>query len=1010
MRFIWLFSCLFFSITAFGQYFGRNKVQYETFDYKILKTKHFDIYYYEQSEPTIQDIGQMAEVWYDRLSDIFDHQLLSRNPIVIYASHTDFQQTTITSGLIGEGTGGFTEGLRNRVVLPLTESYASTNHVLGHELVHAFQYDILRARDSVNIRSSMNVPLWFIEGLAEYLSIGTYEPHTSMWLRDGIIHDDIPTLREMSRDFSYFPYRYGHAFWTYITGKWGDDVIARLYFETAKYGYEEALFRLTGMREKKFSKEWQQSIKDFYAGETTKGSIIDKKGTKLIGDKRGGKMNLAPSVSPDGRYLVFLTEREVFTMDLFLADAQTGRILKKIASSGSSTHLNAMMFLESAGTWSPDSRQLAYVVFRGGVNELVIMDVERRNVTDRIKFPEMGSILNPSWSPDGRYIAFSGMNGGITDLYLYDLTEKKVRQLTSDKYTDLQASWSPDSRRIAFVTDRGAGTDLERYLFSPLKLAIYNVENSELDVLNIFSNAKHINPHFSRDGYGLYFISDVSGVSNIYFYDLTNGTIRKNSEVLTGVTGITQSSPALSYAVQADVMVYSVFEEKGYNIYRMENADAASRDTIDVNSVRPAIGQMPPGDRQPRQLVNSYIVSGARSVPDTASFREAEYKPKLRLEQLSNVGVGVGSSRFGGIAVGGANLWFTDMMNEHVLITAIQATGTLKDLGGIAAYYNQRKRFVWGGTIGHLPYASVRVAAGIDTVNYQPNNALILQQQIIRTFDDQVSIQGFYPFTREHRAEVSLGYSHISYDVEILESVIIGNLIVREELFSVDAPPPLNLVMFSSAFVGDRSFFGFTSPLKGRRYRLEAGTTFGSLNFLTFLADVRQYFRASPVTFAFRGMHYGRYFKDAEDTRLFPLYVGYDHLVRGYNFSSFTGDECSGPDCPELNRLIGSKIAVGNFEVRLPLLGHERLSLIRSRVLPVDFNLFADGGVAWRDAESPVWDFVTTSTERIPVFSAGASFRINLFGYIIGEIYYAYPFQRQLRQDGVFGLSLSPGW
>ncbi len=191
---------------------------------------------------------------------------------------------------------------------------------------------------------------------------------------------------------------------------------------------------------------------------------------------------------------------------------------------------------------------------------------------------------------------------------------------------------------------------------------------------------------------------------------------------------------------------------------------------------------------------------------------------------------------------------------------------------------------------------------------------------------------------------------------------------------------------------------------------MEAGTTFGSLNFLTFLADFRQYFRASPFTFAFRGMHYGRYFKDAEDQRLFPLYVGYDHLVRGYSYSSFSAEECSGPDCPELNRLIGSKIAIGNFEVRLPLLGHERLSLIKSRVLPIDFNLFADGGIAWRDDETPVWEFATISSERIPVFSAGASFRINLFGYIVGEVYYAYPFQRPQRQSGVFGLSLSPGW
>ena len=1018
MKLTGFFLLFIITLSASAQYFGRNKVQYESFDYKILKTKHFDIYYYKESDPTINDIGQMAEMWYDRLSDIFDHQLITRNPIVIYASHTDFQQTDIISGLIGEGTGGFTEAMRNRVVLPLTESYTSTNHVLGHELVHAFQYDILRSRDSVNLRSSMNMPLWFIEGLAEYLSIGPYEPHSAMWLRDGIIHDDVPTLREMSRDMTYFPYRYGHAFWTYITGKYGDDIIGRLYLEAAKYGYDEAILRLTGKREKEFSKDWQQSIKEFYAGVVINKSPVDKIGKLLINEKTGGNMNIAPSISPDGRFLVFLTEKEVFTMDLFLADANTGKILKKVSTSRSSTHLNSMMFLESAGSWSPDSRKLAYVVFDAGKNEIHIMDVEKRKVIDEIELPEMGSILNPAWSPDGQYIVFTGMNGGITDLYLLELSSKSLTRLTNDKHTDLQPAWSPDSRKIAFVTDRGPQTTFERFAFSPLSLAVYSFEDSSMKVLPIFQSAKHINPQFNRDGLGLYFISDVSGISNVYYYDLINKTIQRFTDVSTGITGITQTSPAMTYAVQADVMVYSVFEDKGYNIYRHE--DLSSLVTVDKDDfqARNIAGRMPPTERAPRQIVDQYTGNPAKTVADASSFREGEYKPKLRLEQLSNIGVGVGTNQFGGALAGGANLWFTDMMNEHVLVTALQASGSFKDLGGIAAYYNQRKRFIWGGSVGHIPYSTFAVgAAAFDSVNVDGTtyyNALVVQQQILRTFDDQVSVEGIYPFTQSHRAEFSLGYSHISYDAEIFQSVLVGNFVVADEVFDVDAPDPLNLAMFSAAFVGDKSFFGFTAPLKGKRYRLEAGTTFGSLNFMTFLADYRQYFRASPFTFAIRAMHYGRYFNDAEDPRLYPLFIGYDYLVRGYNISSFTAEECAhvtnGTDCAEIDRLIGTKMAIANFEIRLPLLGHERLSLIRSRVLPVDFNLFADGGLAWTDDSDPEIIFEENSDKRIPVFSTGASLRINLFGYIVGEVYYAYPFQRPFRDTGVFGVSLSPGW
>ncbi|MGE5499062.1 MAG: hypothetical protein ACM3Q2_13355, partial [Syntrophothermus sp.] len=43
--------------TVYGQFyfFGRNKVQYDNFDWKILKTEHFDIYYYDE-------FGEMAEI------------------------------------------------------------------------------------------------------------------------------------------------------------------------------------------------------------------------------------------------------------------------------------------------------------------------------------------------------------------------------------------------------------------------------------------------------------------------------------------------------------------------------------------------------------------------------------------------------------------------------------------------------------------------------------------------------------------------------------------------------------------------------------------------------------------------------------------------------------------------------------------------------------------------------------------------------------------------------------
>src|SRR5512142_1868166 len=158
--------------TASAQYFGRNKVQWEHFNFKVLHTPHFDIYYYDQEQPVIEDVGRMAERWYTRYSPIFHHQF-TKKPIVVYANAADFEQTTTTEELIGQGTGGFTDPYQNRIVFPLTGDYKENDHVLGHEMVHVFQFDIANS-ESAN-RQHFNLgqlPLWLVEGMAEYFSKG----------------------------------------------------------------------------------------------------------------------------------------------------------------------------------------------------------------------------------------------------------------------------------------------------------------------------------------------------------------------------------------------------------------------------------------------------------------------------------------------------------------------------------------------------------------------------------------------------------------------------------------------------------------------------------------------------------------------------------------------------------------------------------------------------------------------------------------------------------------------
>lgn len=191
------FALILTAQTAHAQYFGRNKPVYQKFDFKVIETPHFDIYSYLKDRNEINRLSEWSELWYSMHQEVLRDTFTEKNPILFYNDHSDFQQTNAISGSIGIGTGGVTEALKNRVVMPLTMTNQQTNHVLGHEMVHAFQYHMILNGDSTNLTSLQNLPLWMVEGMAEYMSLGRYDANTAMWMRDVVLNDKVPTLKDL---------------------------------------------------------------------------------------------------------------------------------------------------------------------------------------------------------------------------------------------------------------------------------------------------------------------------------------------------------------------------------------------------------------------------------------------------------------------------------------------------------------------------------------------------------------------------------------------------------------------------------------------------------------------------------------------------------------------------------------------------------------------------------------------------------------------------------------------
>lgn len=1024
-----------------AQYFGRNKVQYEDFDWKVLHTDEFDVHFYPQERLAATDGARMLERWNTRLSRAFQHRLDDTKPVIYYADHADFQQTNVIAGLIGEGTGGVTEGLKNRMTLPFTGVYAENDHVIGHELVHVYQYDIAGGAGGFAGLSAMSrLPLWLVEGMAEYLSTGRVDAHTAMWMRDALLREDLPTIEDLTTDPRYFPYRYGQALLAYVAGLYGDGAVTALFRAGLRGGWEGAVRSVLGMTSDSLSHQWINATREAYLPAMVGRTEPDDVGQVVISEELdGGGTNISPALSPDGRLVAFITERDLFSYDIYIADAHTGELLEELASADSDMHFDALSFLQSAGTWSPDSRRFAFVVFAEGDNELAVVDVESGDVTRRIAVEGVGAIRDPSWSPDGRFIAFSGMAGGISDLYVMDVESGAVRQLTNDRYADIQPSWSPDGSTLAFATDRGPRTDFARLTFGPMHLALYELDTGAIDVLPLIDEeAKHINPQWSPDGESLYFIANRGGFSDVYRIELASAQAYQVTNVATGVSGITDLSPALTVASRSGRVMFSIFGDSEFTLHALTPEQAQGVPLTEPEPETSVARVLPPIAAYGEGLVANYLGDALTGLPSATAFTVSDYDPDLTLDYVGTPSVGVGySSQFGAALGGAVSFYFSDMLGNQELGVAIQAQGSFKDIGGQAVYVDSDDRWNWGAAVSHVPYLTG--ARGLVQTGPDSYEDVTLRE---RFYVSQVQGLLEYPFSMTRRFEVNTGYTRYAYDIEQEVLSVSGGRIIDRETVDLDSLAPNDLHMFSAspALVGDNSFFGFTSPVSGWRYRYEASPTTGSLDFVSLLADHRRYFFFNPLTIAVRAMHLGYYLGDENDTRLRDaLFLGYETMIRGYAWESFeSAQECTPTEqgeCAELKRLFGSRVGVINAELRVPLFGVEEFGLITFPYIPTELAAFVDGGFAWCGGDPMSGEFMSVSQrpacgpdaeglgeqdvrfafdtgetpDRIPVFSAGISSRFNILGYIVLEVYYAYPFQRP-GKGWHFGFNLAPGW
>lgn len=941
--------------------FGQNKVHYKNFDWSVLRTEHFDVHYYPEETQAAYDAARMAERGYDYLSEIFDHKFKERIPLLLYASVNDFQQTNVVSGMIGDGTRGVTESMKNRVALPITGSYRDFNHVLVHELVHAFQFDIMLNPDKEMSKSRLNPALWFVEGMAEYLSIGM-DNTTRMWVRDGLDNDNLLTIDKLNSTFDIRVYRLGESLWYYIGETYGKKKIGDILKTAVKLGNLENTFKAQlGMDSKQLTEAWHKSMHDLVYQDDVKlqePSEIAQQVTQQSGLFH--RMNIVPSISPDGNDIAFVSNKNLKDDIFLISQADDGKQKEdRLVKGGDSNRFEALRFFDTAINWSRDGERIAFVSKTGKDDVIHVVSAQSKDVLFSMIFDELNGLSSPAFSPNGDQLVFVGIKGGKSDLYIVNLENRKLLQLTDDRYAEVHPQWSPDGKQILFATDRGEGTNTELLLFGDYDVALYNIESGQIDlVTNLDGNV--ITPQWVGDENKILFVSDHQGIPNIYELDLSSKEIQAITLLGNGISGITETTPSLSISADGKTIAFSAYVKGAWQLFKMEypkekavlaeatNGESQAKngepetknETSEISVETNLLPEIP----EPNEFYSDY------SLAEQDSIEERDYNSRLKLDAI---GLGGTIGGFYG-STGGAQFLFSDMLGNHNILfgTGFRFTDPLNsDLS--LAYYNLGKRLNYGVQLFQSRYAYGTLLTF---------NAQGFIQQTYRG----ASVFAQYPFSRFSRVELHAGLAHV--DQEHIIEAYIG----REKIKETVQLGSVTFGQVGASYVHDNISFGYIGPRSGSRYRLTVQQTTNDYHYTTAFLDYRRYKDIngrSVLAWRFLGG-----LSEGRDKQIFTLGGAYN----------FRGTDYGG--------LLGSRFLIQNLEYRFPI-----LPFLSEQYDFLSGVTFFDAAAAWGEDIpgfiSPTFQpFTTEGGFRFKDLRGAVGFgaRMNL-GYLSLKLDFAWP-------------------
>lgn len=859
--------------SQFAPYYGKNLIHYDTFDWHIYKTDHFEIYYYTETEQHLERIASYAESAYQQVSSNLKHDLAFRVPLILFKTHSEFEQQNVAPGLAQEGVAAFAEGDRRRMLMPIDEPTDQLYGLIVHELTHVFQYDII---PTSLVRR--NIPLWVNEGGADY-ERAAWEPVDLMFVRDAAVADIVPKMSEVE---GYVPganvrliYDLGHAIFEFIESRWGKEGVRQFMFALRKSAigggadaYREA-FELSAAE---FDQQFDKYLKDRFKPFRDKERPADY-GQDLSPNPERSSFVSALSIepSPSGDLIALVTvNRSDQELDIILISSKDGGIVRNLTSgfdkdrgfeyiSSSSKYVTVPWM-----SWSPVGDRLAYFVRTEKSKTLILQNVLNGRIEQRVEMPSVDNPESPNFSPDGQRVVFAGLRNAVGDIFSVDLNTGAITNLTNDGFADFGPVHSPDGKFIVYLA-RVSGNeklfrlDLDTGRKTQLTFGTQDEASAKFidpDTLVFPSTATDpatpVPPEVLRNG----------NIMNIWTLSLKSGELKQYTDALGGIF----SPIVLSRSGQAPRLAFVDYYKGQWSLHTFDLKEplhtAASAD----------FGA--PGAIVDFQAPLQHTIVAENKV------KKGKFEG-LFLDGRPPVAVGVTS---GGDVMGGSQVTFSDVLGDQLFALYAASVQQYRTLA--FSYLNLSKRFQYslqGYSQTQFFYGYLGGSLYADALTPFLRRSDALATQTVRGG----SIFGIYPFNRYRRIEFSAGLIQFQEQYNDPGLQQYADQFQQDQYGTTLFRNGLSLPL-GALFVQETTVFREFGPLSGSTMRLSyevSPKVARTLSRQTLDGDARYYARIGSTGLAAFRIRGFKSWGEAPDF----LFFGGNSEMRGYEYREFLG-------------------------------------------------------------------------------------------------------------------------